>query len=387
MEPVRIGVVGIGGMGSFHAQYLLKGEVPGAKLVAVADVAPERLKWAKENLGEGIAAFESADALFAAKVVDAIIIATPHYFHPPIAIQAFQHGLHVLTEKPAGVYTRAVREMNEAAARSGKVFAIMFNSRTVPVWQKLKELMESGELGPMKRTVWIITNWYRAQSYYDSGTWRATWAGEGGGVLINQCPHNLDLWQWICGMPTRLRAFVSFGKYHDIEVEDEATAYLEYPNGATGVFITSTGEAPGTNRLEITGDNGKVVVEGGTLTFWRTRTPVSKHIREYKGGFGEPEAWKCEIPTRSGGGSHAEVTRKWIDAIRNGTPLVVNGAEGINSLQISNAMLLSAWTDAWVDIPVDEGLFYDKLQERIRASAAKKAGTSRTMSVEGTFRA
>jgi len=384
MEPVRIGVVGIGGMGSFHAQYLLKGEVPNARLVAVADVAPERLRWARENLGEGIGVFESAEALFAARAVDAIIIATPHYFHPPIAVAAFDHGLHVLTEKPAGVYTRQVREMNEAAARSGKVFAIMFNQRTVPVFQKLKELMDSGELGAMKRTVWLITNWYRAQSYYDSGGWRATWAGEGGGVLINQCPHNLDIWQWACGMPTRLRAFVAFGKHHDIEVEDDVVAYLEYPNGATGLFVTTTGEAPGTNRLEVACDNGKLVLENGALTFWRTRVPVSKHIREHKGGFGEPEAWKCEIPVRSGGGSHAEVTRKWVDAILKGTPLVVRGEEGINSLQISNAMLLSAWTDSWVDIPVDEALFYDALQARIRASAAKK-GAGKTMSVEGTF--
>ncbi len=386
MEQVRVGIVGIGGMGSYHAQYLQKGEVSGARLAAVCDVAPERLEWARQNLGEGIAAFDNADALFEAKCVDAVMIATPHYFHPPVAVKAFEHGLHVLSEKPAGVYTRQVREMNEAAARSGKVFALMFNTRTVPVWQKLKELMDSGELGAMKRSVWIITSWYRAQSYYDSGGWRATWAGEGGGVLINQCPHNLDLWQWICGIPKRVRAFVGFGKYHDIEVEDEATAYVEYPNGATGVFVTTTGEAPGTNRLEVTGDNGKIVLEGGTLTFWRLRVPASKHIRDYKGGFGEPECWKCEIPVRSGGGGHQAVTKSWIDAILKGTPLITPGQEGINSLQISNAMLLSAWTDGWVDIPVDEGLFYEKLQERIRASASRKAG-GKTMSVEGTFRA
>jgi len=384
MEPVRIGIVGLGGMGSHHANYIVKGEVPNTRLTAVCDVAPERLRWAKEHLGEDIAVFEDADAFFAAKAADAIIIATPHYFHPPIAIKAFEHGLHVLTEKPAGVYTRQVREMNEAAARSGKAFGIMFNQRTVPVYQKLKDLVDSGELGAMKRTVWIITNWYRAQSYYDSGGWRATWAGEGGGVLVNQCPHNLDLWQWICGMPGRVRAFVAFGKHHDIEVEDDATAYVEYPNGATGLFITTTGEAPGTNRLEISGDNGKLVLEGSTLTFWRTRVPVSRHIREYKGGFGAPECWKCEIPVRSGGGGHAEVTRKWIDAILNGTPPLVRGEEGINSLQISNAMLLSAWTDSWVDLPVDEELFYEKLQERVRASTTKKTG-GRTMDVEGTF--
>ena len=385
MDTVRIGIVGTGGMGSYHATYIQKGEIPNARLVAVCDVAPDRLKWAKESLGEGILAFESADALFEAKAVDAILIGTPHYFHPPIAVKAFEHGLHVLSEKPAGVYTRQVRQMNEAAARSGKVFSIMFNQRTVGVYQKLKELMDSGELGEMRRTIWLITSWYRAQSYYDSGGWRATWAGEGGGVLINQCPHNLDLWQWTCGMPRRVRAFCSFGKYHNIEVEDEATAYLEYPSGATGLFVTTTGDAPGTNRLEISGDNGKIVVEGSTLTFWRTRTPVSRHIREFKGGFGEPECWKCEVPVRSGGGGHQAITKSWVDAILRGAPLIVRGEDGINSLQISNAMLLSTWTDSWVDIPVDEDLFCAKLKERVETSTRQKAGQGKTMSVEGTF--
>jgi predicted dehydrogenase len=385
VDTVRIGIVGTGGMGSYHATYIQKGEIPNARLVAVCDVAPDRLKWAKESLGEGILAFESADALFEAKAVDAILIGTPHYFHPPIAVKAFEHGLHVLSEKPAGVYTRQVRQMNEAAARSGKVFSIMFNQRTVGVYQKLKELMDSGELGEMRRTIWLITSWYRAQSYYDSGGWRATWAGEGGGVLINQCPHNLDLWQWTCGMPRRVRAFCSFGKYHNIEVEDEATAYLEYPSGATGLFVTTTGDAPGTNRLEISGDNGKIVVEGSTLTFWRTRTPVSRHIREFKGGFGEPECWKCEVPVRSGGGGHQAITKSWVDAILRGAPLIVRGEDGINSLQISNAMLLSTWTDSWVDIPVDEDLFCAKLKERVETSTRQKAGQGKTMSVEGTF--
>jgi len=385
MDTVRIGIVGIGGMGSFHAQYLQKGEVPNAKLVAVCDVAPERLAWARENLGEGIQTFESAEALLGANVADAVLIATPHYFHPPIAVKAFDRGLHVLSEKPAGVHTRQVRLMNEAAARSGKAFGLMFNQRTLGIYQKLKELIAAGELGELKRSVWIMTSWYRAQSYYDSGGWRATWGGEGGGVLINQCPHNLDLWQWICGMPARVRAFVAFGKYHDIEVDDDATAYVEYPNGATGLFVTTTGEAPGTNRLEVTGDNGKIVLEHNSLTFWRTREPVSHHIKSFKGGFGEPECWKCEIPFRSGGGGHQAVTKAWVDAILKGTPLIAPGEEGIKSLQISNAILLSAWTDAWVDLPVDEGLFHQKLLEKVRTSTFQKAGQGKTMDVDGTF--
>ncbi|MDF2988632.1 MAG: oxidoreductase [Eubacterium sp.] len=271
MRKLRIGVIGIGNMGSYHVKCLNSGEVPDTELTAVCDISPERLEWARENLNEKVQCFDNASKLFNSGLVDGVIIAIPHYEHPSLAIEAFSYGLHVLTEKPAGVYTKQVREMNEAAAGSGKVFGIMYNQRTNPLYQKLREIIKSGELGEIKRTNWIITNWYRPQAYYNSGGWRATWAGEGGGVLINQCPHNLDLWQWTCGMPVRVRAFCNYGKYHDIEVEDDVTAYVEYENGATGVFITSTADAPGTNRFEITGDMGKLVIEDGRLNFWRNR--------------------------------------------------------------------------------------------------------------------
>ncbi len=386
MDVVRIGIVGIGGMGSFHAKSLVKGEVPGAELVAVADTSPGRLEWAAKELPEGVKRFDNSQALIDSGEVDAVIIATPHYDHPPIAIAAFAKGLHVLSEKPAGVYTKQVREMNRAAEKSGKVFCLMFNQRTTPAYRKLKELFEAGELGELRRTNWLITNWYRAQSYYDSGGWRASWAGEGGGVLLNQCPHNLDLWQWTVGMPKRVRAFCYFGKYHDIEVEDDVTAYVEYPNGATGLFVTTTGEHPGTNRLEVSGDKGKVVVEGGKLTFWRNRVPVSQFNREFKGGFGAPETWKCEVPVHGSDGGHTEVTRGFVAAVREGKPLLTPGTDGIKSLSLSNAMLLSAWTDSWVDIPFDDDLFHEKIKEKIATSKYKKpdAGGG-TMDVDGTF--
>lgn len=385
MNKVRIGFIGIGNMGSGHARYLSNNEIPGAELVAVCDINPERLKWAKENLGDNIQTFDNAEALFNAKIVDAVMIATPHYDHPALAIKAFENNLHVLTEKPAGVYTRQVREMNEAAVKSGKVFGIMYNQRTNPLYQKLRELIQSGELGEIKRTNWIITNWYRPQSYYNSGGWRATWAGEGGGVLLNQDPHQLDLWQWTCGMPKRVRAFCGFGKFHDIEVEDDVTAYVEYENGATGVFVTSTGDAPGTNRFEISGDRGKIVIEDGKLTFWRLRISERQFNKEFKGGFGDPECWKCEIPVHGNATEHRGITANWVEAILKGTPLLAPGIEGINGLQISNAMHLSAWTDNWIDIPVDEDLFHEKLQEKIRNSSYKKEAHEKTLNVDGTF--
>ena len=368
MDKVHIGVIGIGNMGGFHAIQLVKSAIPGGTLAAVCDINPERLKWAKENLGENVRLFDDVDSMLDAGGIDGVIIATPHYDHPVIAAKAFSKGLHVLTEKPAGVYTKQVNEMNKAAVESGKVFGIMYNQRTNPLYQKLKDLIESGELGRLKRTNWIITNWYRPQSYYNSGGWRATWDGEGGGVLLNQCPHNLDLWQWTCGMPKRVRAFMSFGKYHDIVVEDDVTAYVEYENGATGVFITSTADTPGTNRLEIMGDRGKIVIENGKLTFWRLRIPERQFNKEYTGGFGEPECWKCDIPVNGIETAHAGIMTNWVNAILKGSQLLAPGIEGINGLQISNAMHLSAWTDSWVDIPVNEELFYEKLQERIKIS-------------------
>lgn len=385
MDTVRIGVIGIGNMGSYHALYLTKGEIKGAILTAVCDINPERIKWAKENLKGDIRLFDNADALFESNCVDAVVIATPHYDHSPIAIKAFEHGLHVLTEKPAGVYTRQVREMNEAAEKSGKVFGIMYNQRTNPLYQKVRNLITSGELGDIKRTIWIITNWYRPQSYYDSGGWRATWAGEGGGVLLNQDPHQLDLWQWMCGMPKRVRAFCAFGKYHDIEVEDDVTAYVEYPNGATGLFVTCTGEAPGTNRFEVSGDRGKLVIEDGKLIFWRLRTPEREFNSTFKGTFGEPECWKCEVPIKGNETGHRGIMQNFVDGILKDSNLLAPGIEGINGLQISNAMHLSSWTDNWVNIPVDEDLFYEKLEEKIKNSNFKKIIKEQVSSVEGTF--
>ena len=385
MSAVRMGVVGIGGMGSGHARCFATGDVPGAELTAVCDVNPKRLEWAASDLPESVRKFDDAGKLYESGEVDAVMIATAHYDHPPLAVKAFERGLHVIVEKPAGVYTKQVREMNRAAERSGKVFGIMYNQRTTPVYRKLKELVDSGELGGIVRTSWIITSWFRSQSYYDSGGWRATWGGEGGGVLLNQDPHQLDLWQWTCGMPKRVRAFCYFGKYHDIEVDDDVTAYVEYENGATGLFVTTTGEAPGTNRLEVTGERGKVVIEGGKLTWWRTRVPVSEFNREYKGGFGEPEVWKVEVPVRGKGGGHTAIFKDFLSAIVKGTPLLAPGAEGIRGLELSNAMLLSTWIDSWVELPVDEDLYYEKLKERIESSTyRKKTGEDRTLDVAGT---
>lgn len=386
MNTVRFGIIGLGNMGTGHIKNFLSGKIRGGEITAVCDIDQARLRAASELLGDRAAAFDRAEDLIASGTVDAILIATPHYFHPVYAIQGFAAGLHVLSEKPAGVYTKQVREMNEAAAKTDRVFGLMFNQRTNPLYQKVKELIASGELGELTRVNWIITDWFRTQSYYNSGSWRATWAGEGGGVLLNQDPHQLDLLQWLCGMPDKVTAFCSYGKFHDIEVEDDVTAYLEYPNGATGVFVTSTGDAPGTNRLEISGDRGRVIIENDRLTYTRLRGSVAEFLQTAPGGFDRPEAWDVHIPIHGSASQHIGICNNFIDAILHGTPLLAPGTEGINGLTISNAIHLSSWTGKTVELPLDEALFYELLQERIKTSTYRKSESSGTVAdLTGTY--
>lgn len=318
--------------------------------------------------------------------MDAVIVATPHYFHPTLTKEALLKGLHVMCEKPAGVFTKAVREVNELAKASDKTYAIMFNQRTNCVYRKMREIIKSGEMGAIRRTNWLITNWYRSQSYYDSGAWRATWSGEGGGVLLNQCPHNLDLWQWICGMPVKVRAFTHNGKWHDIEVEDDVTAYVEYAGGATGVFITSTGDTPGTNRFEVMLDGGKLVVENDKLYQYKLAVPEPEFTRTYKGGFGEPEYTVTEVETDGLNPQHNGVLTQFAAHILRGDALVAPGVEGINGLTLSNAMHLSSWLDETVTLPLDEEKFLAELNKRVAASR-RKEGASVTLSTEGSYNA
>ena len=315
MEKVRLGIIGIGGMGTNHARSILEGKVPNMVLTAVSDTRPERLSFAEKELSKELALFSDGKELIDSGNVDAVLVATPHYMHPDYVIYALSHGVHAITEKPAGVYTRQVKEMNEAAGKSDKVFAIMLNQRTNCVYRKLHEMIESGELGALKRMNWIITDWYRTQSYYDAAGWKATWAGEGGGVLINQCPHQLDLLQWLCGMPVKVRAFCHNAKWHDIEVEDDVTAYMEFENGATGVFVTTTGDAPGTNRLELTFEMGKIVCEDDKLIFDKLSESVFEHCKHEKEGFKKPDCTRMEIETDGLNEQHVGVLKAFADKI------------------------------------------------------------------------
>ncbi|RBP10774.1 Gfo/Idh/MocA family protein [Pseudocitrobacter faecalis] len=384
MKKVRFGIIGVGNIGTVHARYLLAGTVKEACLTAVCDNNPEKHATLRALVGEEIALFSDAQEMLQSGLIDAVIVSTPHYEHPRLSMMAMRQGIHTLCEKPAGVYTAQVREMNEFARGCNVVFGMMFNQRPNPLYQKVKDLIDSGELGEIRRSNWIITNWYRSQSYYNSGGWRATWKGEGGGVLLNQDPHQLDLWQWLVGMPVRVRAFCQFGKHRQIEVENEVTAYAEYANGATGVFITTTAEAPGTNRLEIAGDRGKVVVEEGKLRFWRLCESETEFNARWQNGFGEPECWEVTIPVAPECSDHHVITTNFAAAVLHGTQLLAPGQEGIHGLTLSNAMHLSTWTDNWVDLPLDEALFKQLLDERIATSVDKNV-ESKTLDASGTW--
>ncbi|MCL2527558.1 MAG: Gfo/Idh/MocA family oxidoreductase [Defluviitaleaceae bacterium] len=372
MNKVRIGIAGIGNMGKNHTKTLFEGQVEEAVITAVCDTNPERFAHIQENY-PGIKTFNTAAEMYKSGEIDAVIIATPHYEHPPQVIEALEHKIHVMCEKPAGVYTKNVREMNEIASKTDTVFAIMFNQRTNPAYKKMREMVVNGDLGEIRRTNWIITNWFRTQFYYDSGDWRATWAGEGGGVLLNQCPHNLDLWQWICGMPSKITAFCHEGKWHDIEVEDDVTAYAEYPNGATGVFVTTTADAPGTNRFEITGEKGKLVYENDKLTFYKLETSTKELLYGSKVSFITPKYEVIDIKIEGENPQHKGVLKAFAAHILRGEPLVAEGAEGINSLMISNAMYLSGWLGKSVPLPLDEDAFYAELSKRNATSRYKKS--------------
>lgn len=372
MDKIKLGIIGIGNMGSSHARNILNDKCPNIELVAVSDANQERIEWAKKELSAEIKYFSSPEEMLDSGIINSCLIAVPHYDHTKYAIECMKRGIHVMVEKPAGVYTKQVREMNaEAEKHPEVVFGMMFNQRTNCVYRKLRELVQSGEYGEIRRTNWIITDWYRPQCYYDSGDWRATWSGEGGGVLLNQCPHQLDLWQWICGMPVKVESHLHFGKWHDIEVEDDVTTYVEYANGATGVFITTTGDAHGTNRFEIQMDKAKFVIENDKLIMTEYEMTEQEFSKTNTKPFDTVGSTTTEVETDGENPQHVGVLNAWADAILNGGKLVAEGKEGINGLTLSNAMHLSAFIGKEVEIPFDEELYYNELMKRVATSKRK----------------
>jgi predicted dehydrogenase len=367
-DIVRLAVIGLNGIGKLHMGNTEK--LDKVELAAVCDIVPERAQAAAEQYG--CRAYTDSDALLKDRVCDAVLIATPHYYHTTIGIAALESGHHVLVEKPISVHKADCERLIAAHKDKNLVFAAMFNQRTDPHYRKIKQLVDEGEVGDFLRISLIITTWFRTQTYYDSGGWRATWAGEGGGVLLNQCPHNLDLLQWICGMPSKVWATCHLGKRHDIEVEDEVTAYLEYANGCTGVFVTSTGEAPGTNRFEIAGENGKLVLEDGQLTFARNEVPTTEFLRTSKELFAKPGVSVETFSIEGQGRQHIEIMENFRDAILEGKELIAPAEEGIHSVELANAMLYSSHIGKPVELPLDGAAFEQELKKRIETSTYVK---------------
>ncbi len=372
-KKVKIGIIGIGNMGSAHVQHVIS--LNNTDLAAMCDVDPTKLHDIPN--ADDVPTYTDYKDMLDKAELDGIIIATPHYSHPDITLAAFEKGIHVLVEKPIGVHINDAQRMIDGYEEAKKtfpnlVFEAMFMQRTYGHWRKIKEMIDNGELGQLIRTTWLITDWFRTQYYYDSGDWRATWGEEGGGVLMNQCPHNLDLYQWLVGMPTHVHGFLTFGKHHNIEVEDEVTAYFEHDNGMVGHFITTTGESPGTNRLEIVGENGKLVYENDELLFFRNAWSSVKQIQESDKGF-EKVKFEREIVTYDHHGTHGHqfVIENFADAILNGAPLIAPAQEGIDSVMINNSIILSAHKKQTVTLPIDGDEFVSLLEQYIAEAASK----------------
>ncbi|MBR7116468.1 MAG: Gfo/Idh/MocA family oxidoreductase [Clostridia bacterium] len=388
MDKVRFGIIGLGNMGSTYLGMFENGMIKDGVVSAICDINPEKLKAAEAKISrEGVLSFIKYEDMLSSGAVDAIMIETPHYIHPEIAIAALERGIHALCDKPAGVYTKQVREMNEVSERSDAVFGMMFNQRTNVAYAKMREMIAEGAIGSLQRVSWIITDWFRTQYYYDSGNWRATWAGEGGGVLINQCPHQIDLISWIVGeQPKAVRGFCKYGAWHDVEVEDEVTAYFEYENGATGTFITTTGEAPGTNRLEISGTGGKLLAEDGKLTYYKNLTDSAEHSRCSTEGFKKPKCEICEVECPGESTGHAGIINNFIGKILGLEELLAPGTSGINGVDLMNAIELSGWQDGKrVTLPTDEELYLELLNEKRKTSRLKCGIERAAASTEGSY--
>jgi predicted dehydrogenase len=370
MKSVRLGIIGMGNIGCHHAEYLLAGKIKRCELKAVADAFGDKLGAYQQR---GLKIFDDGGDLLRSGEVDAVIIATPHYQHTSLGMAALNAGLHVMVEKPISAH-KADAERLLAVRRKHPhlVFAAMFQLRTEGRYAKIKKLLADGELGQIVRFSWIITDWFRTEAYYASGGWRATWKGEGGGVLINQCLHQLDMLQWLLGMPARVRSFVQLGRFHDIEVEDNVTAYLEFPNAATGVFVSTTGEAPGANRLEIVGEMGQLLLARDKLYFFRNEISMFEQSKTAKLGFQKPAVWNIEIPFANEPAQHATLTQNFVDAILDGTPLTAPGEEGIHSIELANALLYSGLMNQTIELPLDGAAYEQKLNELIAASKFEK---------------
>lgn len=381
ISPIRLGVIGLGNIGQQHIDHIRSDAVNNCAITAVSS------RGARDIATEiGAEHFTDYRELVDSGMCDAVLIATPTMSHLEMGLYALDKGLHVLMEKPLGLST-AEGEQLLAATAPEQVFALMLNQRVAPVFATMKTVIDAGTLGELQRTHWTMTNWFRPEVYFQVSDWRATWRGEGGGLLLNQCIHNIDIFQWLCGVPVSVQGFCGFGKYHDIEVEDEATAYFEYSNGASGAFIGSTGEAPGVNRLEIVGDKGMLSFDGEQLLLTENSPATSDYNRETNNMFGQPDKRETDITPADAVNQHAVVINNFVNAILNQEPLIAPAAEGIDSLSIANAILWSAWNGDRIALPFDSQDYQQALNKKIKHSTLrKKADIKANIDMEASYR-
>ena len=389
MEIVRYGIIGLGVQGSYYNKTIFDaGIAKDAKVVAMCDISEEKIAEMKgKTENKEITYFTDYKEMLDSGLCDAVLIEVPHYQHPEMVMECLKRNINVICEKPAGVYTKQVKEMNEAAKKSGALFGMMFNQRTNPIYKKMRELVQSGAIGKIQRVTWIITDWFRTQAYYNSGSWRATWRDEGGGVLINQCPHQIDLISWIVGEnPEAVRGFCHYGKWHDIEVEDDVTAYLEYKGGATGVFITTTGEYPGTNRFEISGTLGKLLCEGGELIYRKNTDDSQEYLYSTQDFSATIKSEKIDVQIEGENPAHSGIVNNFTAAILGKEELFVRGEEGINGVELMNAIELSGWNGGeTVTLPVDEDRYLRELDAHRAVSRLKTVDDSKVTDTAGTY--
>lgn len=383
-DEVRLGIIGLGTEGGVYAAFLADGKVPGMRVGAICDIDTD-LRGRADDLG--VPFYTDYRQLVDSGDVDAIVTTVPHYLHPEMGIYALEHGVHTLVEKPVGVYTKQVRELLDAAAEHPELtFGVFFNQRTNPLYKELKTLLDSGELGGLRHTSWIITTWWRPQPYYQQSAWRATWGGEGGGVLVNQAPHQLDLWQWLCGVPQSVFAKCGYGFKRDIAVEDEVNALVDFGGGATGSLMTCTHDIAGTDRLEILCDKGKIIVDNSevvTITRFAddeqamsAAMDVEAVRRLFCGDLDRDELVSIETKNYGSvwGSQHVEVLRNFAAAVMGTEELLAPGGDGIHGVRLANAIHLSSWLGREVSISnFDEDAYLAELNRRIIAEGAYPA--------------
>lgn len=374
MNKIKYGIIGVGNQGSYYAKMFADGKIENGVLTALCDNNENKLKIAKEKYGGGYEYFSDYSEMLKSGLIDVAMVETPHYQHPQIVMDCIENGINVICDKPAGVYTKQVKEMNAYAEKHNVKFGMMFNQRTNCVYRKMREIIAAGDIGSIQRVTWIITDWFRTQSYYDNGSWRATWKGEGGGVLINQCPHQIDLIQWIVGeMPVKVRAVCHYGKWHNVEVEDDVAAYFEYKNGATGVFITTTGEAPGTNRFEVSGSKGKLLCEDGKLIWFKNDRDCIEVCKTSDKGFDRPACEQVVVETDGENPQHAGIINNFTNSLLGIEKQFVQGVDGINGVELMNAIELSGWNNGEeIALPIDEDRYLSELNKHIAISKTKK---------------